>query len=196
MHVCSSLSSSVCPVGDLYRNLSFETCHHRCGFHDHAWPKGGHPKCSSSTINRHHCLSIHRRTPTHGSENRRKSALHPVQSKRSPPNSPRSQIEFHLHCSYYRTNEFPHARSSTDLNSLRSVIKFWYAASLTVTPTRTNVSSSLQKTVFDFELTQNNGFPRQLLPVAMISFARQNGSDLCSSIRNFLQLDEHKTFDK
>lgn len=50
--------------------------------------------------------------------------------------------------------------------------------------------------MFDFELSQNNGFPRQLLPFAIISFARQEGCDLCSSIRNFLNLDEHKTFDK
>ena len=196
MNFCFSLSSSVRPIGDLHRNLSFETCHHRCRFHDHAWPKGHYPKRSSPTIDRHHCLSIHRRTPTHGGENRRQSALHPVQSKRSSSDSSRSQIECHRRRSCYRINEFQHARSSTDLNSPRSVIKFWYAASLTVIFTRTNVSSILQKTVFDFELTQNNGFPRQLLPVAMISFARQNGSDLCSSIRNFLQLDEHKTFDK
>ncbi|CAF4619717.1 unnamed protein product [Rotaria socialis] len=52
------------------------------------------------------------------------------------------------------------------------------------------------KTVFDFELTQNNGFPRQLLPFAIVSFAKQDGCDLCLSIRNFLKLDEHKTFDK
>ena len=50
--------------------------------------------------------------------------------------------------------------------------------------------------MFDFELTQNNGFPRQLLPVAIISFGRQDGCDLVLSIRNFLKLDEHKTFDK
>ncbi|CAF2392085.1 unnamed protein product [Rotaria sp. Silwood2] len=45
-------------------------------------------------------------------------------------------------------------------------------------------------------LFQNNGFPRQLLPVAIISFTRQAGCDLCLSIRNFLILDEHKVFDK
>jgi len=59
-----------------------------------------------------------------------------------------------------------------------------------------STNEKVLKTVFDFELTQNNGFPRQLLPVAIISFSRQEGVDLCASIHNFLLLDEHKTFDK
>ncbi|CAM4760197.1 unnamed protein product [Rotaria magnacalcarata] len=63
-------------------------------------------------------------------------------------------------------------------------------------PKLSSVGDKIIKTVFDFELTQNNGFPRQLLPFAIISFAKQDGCDLCSSIRNFLKLDEHKTFDK
>ncbi|CAF3620216.1 unnamed protein product [Rotaria sordida] len=63
-------------------------------------------------------------------------------------------------------------------------------------PKLPSIGDKIIKTVFDFELTQNNGFPRQLLPVAIISFARQEGCDLCLSIRNFLKLDEHKIFDK
>ncbi|UJR35659.1 hypothetical protein I4U23_028409 [Adineta vaga] len=63
-------------------------------------------------------------------------------------------------------------------------------------PKLTAVGDRVIKTVFDFELTQNTNFPRQLLPVAIISFSRETGCDLCGSIRHFLNLDDHKVFDK
>ncbi|CAF0945313.1 unnamed protein product [Adineta steineri] len=63
-------------------------------------------------------------------------------------------------------------------------------------PKLPSIGDRVIKTVFDFEVTQKDAFPRQLLPVAIISFCRENNGDLCSTIRNFLKLDEHKTFDK
>ncbi|CAF1613840.1 unnamed protein product [Adineta ricciae] len=63
-------------------------------------------------------------------------------------------------------------------------------------PKLTAVGDRIIKTVFDFELAQNYGFPRQLLPVAIVSFSREAGCDLTASIRHFLNLEDHKVFDK